>query len=278
MSLTVFFAVLGAALLHASWNGIIKFGESKVTAILIMTLLQGAAGLVIALTRGWPDTAVWPWLAASGVFHAAYKVFLAYAYEQGDLSRVYPIARGTAPMIVLAISAAFLADQLTATEVGGILVLGLGISMMSRGAFLSGESRKLVPFALGSAVATAGYSIVDGMGARVAGDPVQFVAWLFILDALLFTPVLMALRGTGIIRAPLRAWVMGGVAAAGSYGAYAIAVWAMTVAPIALVAALRETSILFAVLIGWLVFGERMDRLKAAASAAIITGVAATRL
>jgi len=278
MSLTVFFAVLGAALLHASWNGIIKFGESKVTAILIMTLLQGAAGLVIALTRGWPDTAVWPWLATSGVFHAAYKVFLAYAYEQGDLSRVYPIARGTAPMIVLAISAAFLADQLTATEVGGILVLGLGISMMSRGAFLSGESRKLVPFALGSAVATAGYSIVDGMGARVAGDPVQFVAWLFILDALLFTPVLMALRGTGIIRAPLRAWVMGGVAAAGSYGAYAIAVWAMTVAPIALVAALRETSILFAVLIGWLVFGERMDRLKAAASAAIITGVAATRL
>jgi drug/metabolite transporter (DMT)-like permease len=278
MSLTVFLAVLGAALLHASWNGLIKFGESKVTAMLIMTLLQGGAGLVIALTREWPDASVWPWLAASGVLHAAYKIFLAYAYEQGDLSRVYPIARGTAPMIVLAISVLFLADQLTTTEVAGILVLGLGISMMSRGAFLSGESRKLVPFALGSAVATAGYSIVDGIGARASGDAVQYVAWLFLLDALLFSPVLMVLRGTGIIYAPIRAWIIGGIAAAGSYGAYAIAVWAMTIAPIALVAALRETSILFAILIGWLLFGERVDRLKAAAAAAIVTGVAATRL
>lgn len=277
MSLTVFFAVLGAALLHASWNGIIKFGESKVSAMLIMTLFQGGFGLCIAMTQAMPNAPLWPWLAASGVFHAAYKVFLTFAYEHGDLSRVYPIARGSAPVVVLAFSALFLADELGSSEIVGILILGLGITLMSRGALLSGESRKLVPLALGSAVATAGYSIVDGMGARVGGNAVQFVAWLFVLDALMFTPVLLMLRGTKVLVALRRAWMLGAVAAAGSYGAYAIAVWAMTVAPIALVAALRETSILFAVLIGWILFGEPMDRLKATAAAAIATGVAVTR-
>ena len=158
-----------------------------------------------------------------------------------------------------------------------VLILGCGIVMMGTGAFRSGESVRLVPLALGSAVATAGYSLVDGLGARVAGDSVTYVAWLFALDAMIFTPVMIALRGRRVIIAPLKAWGLGSVAAAASYGAYAVAVWAMTVAPIALVAALRETSILFAVLIGWIAFGERMDRLKAGAATLIVSGVALTR-
>ncbi len=278
MTLFVFLSVLFAAFLHALWNALIKVGVSKVTGMLIMTLVQGAAGLLIALSRPWPAAEVLPWLAASGLFHAGYKLFLAFAYEQGDLSRVYPIARGTAPMIVTGISALFLADMIAPLEYAGILILGTGIAVMARGAFANGEPRRLVPLALGSALMTAGYSLVDGLGARVSGDAMMYVGWLFALDALLFTPICLALRGRGVLRASARDWVTGGLAAAASYGAYAIAVWAMTQAPIALVAALRETSILFAVLIGWLAFGDRMDRGKAIAAGLIVSGMALTRL
>ncbi len=278
MTIGVFLAVLGAAFLHASWNALIKLGASKMTGMLILTLVQGGAGLIIALSRPWPDTQVWLWLLASGVFHSAYKLFLAYAYEQGDLSRVYPIARGAAPLMVVVVSALFLADVILPWEYVGVFVLGLGILTMAQGVFSSGESRRLIPLAIGSAMATAGYSLVDGLGARVSGDATAYVGWLFALDALFFTPICLALRGRAVLVADRRAWVMGSLAAVASYGAYAIAVWAMTVAPIALVAALRETSILFAVLIGWVWFGERLGVAKAIAAALIVGGVVLTRL
>jgi len=278
MSLFVFVAVLFAAFLHALWNALIKTGTSKMTGMLILTLVQGGIGFVVALTRPLPDPEVWLWLLGSGVLHSAYKLFLAYAYEQGDLSRVYPIARGTAPMVVTVVSALALADVIAPQEYFGIFILGSGIAIMARGAFVNGESRRLVPLALGSALMTAGYSLVDGLGARVSGDAVMYVGWLFALDALFFTPTCMALRGPGVIRSSWRGWLLGGLAAVASYGAYAIAVWAMTQAPIALVAALRETSILFAVLIGWLVFGDRMDRAKVLAAGLIVLGMVLTRL
>lgn len=277
MTVWVLVAVIAAAFMHATWNALIKLGTSKLTSMLILTVVQGGFGLIIALTRPMPDPHVWLWLLASGVFHSAYKLFLAYAYEQGDLSRVYPIARGTAPMVVLVISALFLADKIADWEYVGIIILGLGISLMARGVFSSGESRKLLPFALGSAMATAGYSIVDGLGAREAGDAVAYVGWLFALDAVFFTPCCLALRGRSVLQANRKAWIMGSIAAVFSYGAYAIAVWAMTVAPIALVAALRETSILFAVLIGAVAFGEKMNQQKGIAAALIVAGVIVTR-
>ena len=277
MTVWVLVAVMAAAFMHATWNALIKLGTSKLTSMLILTVVQGGFGLIIALTRPMPDPHVWLWLLASGVFHSAYKLFLAYAYEQGDLSRVYPIARGTAPMVVLVISALFLADKIAGWEYVGIIILGLGILLMARGVFSSGESRKLLPFALGSAMATAGYSIVDGLGAREAGDAVAYVGWLFALDAVFFTPCCLALRGRSVLQANRKAWIMGSIAAVFSYGAYAIAVWAMTVAPIALVAALRETSILFAVLIGAVAFGEKMNLQKGVAAALIVAGVIVTR-
>lgn len=277
MTVWVLVAVMAAAFMHATWNALIKLGTSKLTSMLILTVVQGGFGLIIALTRPMPDPHVWLWLLASGVFHSAYKLFLAYAYEQGDLSRVYPIARGAAPMVVLVISALFLADKIAGWEYVGIIILGLGILLMARGVFSSGESRKLLPFALGSAMATAGYSIVDGLGAREAGDAVAYVGWLFALDAVFFTPCCLALRGWSVLKANRKAWIMGSIAAVFSYGAYAIAVWAMTVAPIALVAALRETSILFAVLIGAVAFGEKMNLQKGIAAALIVAGVIVTR-
>lgn len=278
MSVWVLAAILFAALLHATWNALIKVGASKMTSMLILTLVQGGAGLLISFTRPLPQGEVWIWLLGSGVFHSGYKFFLAYAYEQGDLSRVYPIARGAAPMVVVVISALFLSDVIGGWEYLGIFILGTGILTMAQGVFRSGESIRLVPLALGSAAMTAGYSLVDGLGARVSGDAVAYVAWLFALDAAFFTPVCLLLRGSSVLRASRRTWLMGSVAATASYGAYAIAVWAMTITPIALVAALRETSIMFAILIGWIVFGEKMGTQKGLAAGLIVLGVVLTRL
>ena len=278
VSLGVFLAVLLAAALHAGWNALIKTGVSKQASMLILSFGHALISLAIVPFFAFPPAGVWPWLLASGLIHTAYQLFLAYAYEQGDLSRVYPIARGAAPMLVLVVGILALDEPLSAIETGGILVLGTGIALMARGALRNGESRRLLPFALGAACATAGYTLTDGLGARVWGEPLAYVSWLMILSCLFYTPAVLALSGSHILRSDRRAWAMGMVAAAASFLAYAIAVWAMTQAPIPLVGALRETSILFAVAIGWLAFGERIDRAKLIAAALILAGVALMRL
>ena len=116
VTLTVFLAVLFAAFLHAAWNALIKLGTRKVTSMAIMTLVQGGIGVLIATSQTMPTGEVWIWLIASGLFHSAYKVFLAFAYEHGDLSRVYPIARGAAPLFVLLTGSLFLSDALSVAE------------------------------------------------------------------------------------------------------------------------------------------------------------------
>jgi len=274
----VLLAVLAAAFLHALWNALIKVGASRVGGMVILSIVEVPIGLAIALTRPMIDPAAWPWVIAAGCTHFGYKFFLTYAYDHGDLSRVYPIARGAAPMIVTVAGLFLLPDAVSRGEYVGIAVLSLGILLMAHGVFSGGEQRRLLPFALGSAVATATYTLIDGTGARLSGDAVAYVAWVFVADGLIFTSGMVALRGRKVIPRGGRAWAQGAFASAASFGAYAVSIWAMTVAPIAVVAALRETSILFAVLIGWLVFGERMDRWKALAAALIVGGVILTRL
>lgn len=142
----------------------------------------------------------------------------------------------------------------------------------------NGESRRLLPFAFGSALATAGYTIADGLGARAWGEPVAYVSWLMILSGVIYLPLILSLKGRGVLVADARGWALGLLASVASFGAYAIAVWAMTQAPIALVGALRETSVLFALLLGWRLFGERLDAGKLAGAGLIVLGVAVTRL
>ena len=278
MTFFIFLAVLAAALLHASWNALVKSGDNKQTGMLILTVGHALVGICLVPFLSFPTGEVWIWLFASGVIHMFYQLFLGFAYEKGDLSRVYPIARGAAPMIVLAISLAFGIDDLSGGDLLGILVLGFGILLMSWGAIRSGENRKLIPLALGSAVATAGYSLVDGMGARVMGDAFAYVSWLLIFSAVFYTPAILAIRGRSVLPTNFRQVKMGIVAGIASFAAYAIVVWAMTEAPIAVVTALRETSILFAVLIGWLVFGDKMNGPKWLAAGFIVLGVILTRL
>jgi drug/metabolite transporter (DMT)-like permease len=278
VSFAILLAVLGSAFLHALWNALIKSGASRLSAMVVLSIGEVPIGLSVAALRPLPAPEVWKWVLMAGCAHFFYKFFLTYAYERGDLSRVYPIARGTAPLVVGIAGAFLLNDRLTLHEYAGITVLGLGILLMAQGIFANGENRKLLPFALGSACATATYTMLDGTGARVAGDAIAYVAWVFVADGIFFTTGMLIYKGLGVLPRTAKPWATGMVAAAASYGAYGVSVWAMTRAPIAVVAAVRETSILFAVLIGWLAFGEPMTRGKALAACVIVTGVILTRL
>ena len=135
MTFAVFISVLGAALLHAGWNAMIKTGGNKQVAMMALTAWHGVIGLCLVVWYPFPAGEVWFWLIASGLIHVLYQLFLAYAYEQGDLSRVYPISRGSAPLIVLVVSILLLPDPIKTTEYLGIAVLGLGIAFMARGGF-----------------------------------------------------------------------------------------------------------------------------------------------
>jgi drug/metabolite transporter (DMT)-like permease len=278
MTLGVLLAVLAAAFLPALWNALIKVGSDKVAAMVGLSVMEVPIGLAVGLTRPWPPAEVWPYVIAAGCAHFGYKFFLSSAYQRGDLSRVYPLARGAAPLIVAVVSWLALSDLMTTGEVVGVAVLGLGIILMARGVFVGGEERRLVPLALGSAAATATYTLIDGLGARVSGDAVAYVAWVFVADGTFFTLGMLAWKGRQVLP-PVgrRVWSVAAIAAAASYGAYPVSVWAMTVAPIALVAALRETSNPFAVLIGWLVFGERMDSGKGITALTIVAGIVVAR-
>ena len=276
MTFPILLAVLAAAALHAGWNAIIRSGGSKVAAMTAMTVCQGGIGLAIGLWTGFPTGEALRWLALSVLVHGGYQTFLVLAYEQGDLSRVYPIARGSAPLLVTLVTLAFAIEPLARSDLLAVAVLASGIALIAFGALRAREARRLIPYALATACMTAAYTLTDGLGARASGAPVAYVGWILAGTALTFLPVAFLLRGRAIVP-DAATWKGGALGAVASFGAYAIAVWAMTQAPIALVAALRETSILFAVLIGW-AMGERMDLTKGIAAAIIVAGVLMVRL
>ena len=277
MTVLVFCAVLIAALLHAGWNALVKTGNNKQTAMLILTLAHAFFGLCLIPFLPMPQGEVWIWLLASGFIHMFYQLFLGFAYERGDLSRVYPIARGGAPMIVLTVSVLFGVDTLRGFDFLGILVLGLGILLMARGVFNSGEDHKVIFLAVGSGCATACYSLIDGLGARVMGDALAYVSWLLIFSAIFYTPVIFFLRGRSVLPQNSSQISVGLLTGFASFVAYAIVVWAMTQAPIALVTALRGSSILFAMIFGWFFFREQMGLSKVLAGIMIVIGIILTR-
>ena len=150
MSLFVFFSVLGAAILHAGWNAILKVGASRIATMMVLSGFQGLIGLAIAMGHPFPHGRVWIWLLASGAIHSAYKLSLTFAYEHGDLSRVYPLARGAAPLITLVVGTFWLGEVTTLPETAGILLLGAGILLLARGVWTGGESLRMLPDSSGS--------------------------------------------------------------------------------------------------------------------------------
>nr|WP_286009782.1 EamA family transporter [Salinicola sp. S1-1-2] len=263
--------------MHASWNALVKVGLDR---LLSMSLIQGACGVLALASVAFvplPVAAAWPWLAVSTVLHIGYNVFLVRAYRVGDLGQVYPIARGCAPLLVTLIGVFALAEHPTWLGYLGIGVLILGIFCM---AFRGGRHQRLGRASLVNALLTsvfiAGYTLADGSGARANGDVASYVIWLFLLDGFGMLAVLVALRGVGALSQLARHWPIGLVGGALSLGAYGITIWAMTQAPIALVAALRETSVLFAIAIGIVWLKEPLRRERILAGGLILGGVILT--
>lgn len=279
MSAAVFFAVLFAALLHAGWNAIVKRGLDRFSSILVLALFQSAIAAALLPFFPWPAAAAWPWLLAGSTLHTGYKLFLIRAYRHGELSQVYPLARGAAPMLVALAGAVLLGERLSVTGMAAILAIVAGIALM---AFSGGEavrlSRTALAWALGTACFTAAYTLVDGFGARLSGTAAGFSLWLFLIDGALMIAVALASRGPAAFGALRPAWRGGLAAGAMSLGSYWIAIWAFTQAPLALVAALRETSILFALLIGLVVLRERIGAARWAAGGLIVAGILLMRL
>ena len=278
MDAAVFAAVLAAALMHAGWNAVVKVGLDRFSSVLLLALVQSGLALALLPFFPLPAPASWPWLAASALLHTGYKLFLIRAYAHGDLGQVYPVARGTAPLIVALVGAAFLGEAPTPAKALAVAAIGLGVVLMStEGGGPRPASRTALAWALGTAAFTASYTLVDGVGARLSGTASGFTLWMFVGDGLGMLVSAVGARGPGSLVRLLPAWRSGLAAGAMSLGSYWIAIWAFTRAPVALVSALRETSVLFAMLIAVFVLGERAGARRWAAAALVTAGVTLMR-
>lgn len=275
MSAAVFFAILFAAALHAGWNALVKTGLDRFSSILFLGLVQGGIALLLLPFFGLPARAAWPWVLAGSALHSGYKLALIRAYGHGDLSQIYPLSRGSAPLIVAVAGALFLGEMMDPARIAAVVAIAAGIMLMAgRG----GLTRAGLGWALITAAFTAAYTLADGVGARVAGSASAFILTMIALDGAIMLAWGLAARGPAGIAAMLSAWRPGVAAGAMSLGAYWIAVWAFTKAPLAMVAALRETSVLFAMLIAAFLLKERPTPRRWAAAGLIVAGVMLMRI
>jgi len=280
-------AVLCGALLHAGWNVLIKSSDDKSLDTALVHFLGALIALPLLLWAGLPERESWPFIAASLCIHVGYYVALAGAYRHGELGMTYPIMRGSAPLLVALGSAAVLGESPSAAAWVGIVGIALGVAMV--GLAHPGQAlhhRKALAYALANAVIIAGYTFVDGLGVRsevaAGGQALRYVLLLFVLDGIAYPLGVLWVRGREgwpRVRAyAAQRWPLAALGGAASIGSYAIALWAMTRAPIASVAALRETSVLFAALLGTWLLKERFGVQRAAGTAVVVAGVLVLRL
>jgi phosphonate utilization associated putative membrane protein len=289
MTLTwpIVLVVLCGAILHAGWNALVKSSGDKELDTALVHFLGGLVALPPLLLVGAPPPAAWPFIAASLVIHIAYYVTLAGAYKHGDLGLTYPIMRGSAPLLVALGSSVVLGESLSPLAWAGVLGVTLGVAMV--GLAHPGEALhhgRALRYALANAVVIATYTFVDGTGVRTSvaagASALNYVLLLFVLDGLPYPAMVVFRRDAAGRRAILdyaqRRWPLAALGGAASIGSYAIALWAMTRAPVAAVSALRETSVLFATLLGAWLLKERLGAQRLAGAVVIVAGVVALRL
>ena len=281
MDTFVFFVVLAAAVFHAGWNALLKVKLEPLTTISLISVACGVVVVPAVFFVGLPELAAWPYIGMSLALHLVYYIALAEAYRFGDLSQVYPIARGTAPLITALGGSFWLGEPLGLTGWLGVILLGAGIMTLSlrrRGAGIDSFHGRSVGFALLTALTIAAYTLVDGTGGRIGPSPAAYIVWLFLLDGLMMGIFGMIRMPGAMIQGAKSSWPLVLAGGALSTAAYAIAIWAMTVAPIALVAALRETSVLFAALIGIVFLREPVYALRIVAGCVVLAGIVLLRV
>lgn len=284
MSAGTLLAVLLGAILHATWNALVKSGTDKLVDTALVAAGAGLLGAVVLPFLPVPDPASWTWLAGSVLVHVAYFLLVAAAYAAGDMSYTYPIMRGTAPLLVAVASTAWLGETLAAGGWAGLLAITAGVLGMAgahaigRDRAAAAPTRRATLLALANAIVIAGYTLVDGLGARLSGHPVAYTIWMLALTAIPYVAAVAFRRGPVLWAAAGRRWPLALAGGACTAGSYALALWAMTQAPVALVAALRETSILFGAALAALVLKERLGLARTLAAGTIAAGVVALRL
>lgn len=276
MPLSIIAVVLFAALLHATWNAVIKSGRDKFLDATVIAVGAGIAAALVLPFLPLPDRASWPFILISSAIHVAYYSLLAAAYRTGDLSVAYPLMRGTAPLVVTLASGFVLAEPLTGVAYLGVLLISCGIF----GLMLSGGRKgALAPaaFALANALVIACYTMLDGTGVRLSGHAAAYTCWLTLLTPIPLVVISLCHSPCELAAHLRQRWPTGLLGGSLSLAAYSLSLWAMTRAPIALVAALRETSILFGVVIASSVLKERLGIPRYAAALLVVAGVGALR-
>lgn len=273
MSIEALVLTLIAAVMHASWNAIVKVGMDRAMVLALIALAHTAVGIVMIATAGVPDSASWPFIATSTLLHYGYYVCLHHAYRVGDLSQVYPLARGLAPLLVALGAWAFAGEALSPGGWAAILLASAGISAIAltrRGGMW--DHPPTLFFTVATGVIIAAYSVVDGMGVRLSGAPFAYMGWLFVWEFPV-TMVVMFRRRRTLRALPVSGTVKGLFGGILSVTAYSLVIYAATLAPLAAISAVRESSVIIAAMIGTLLLGESHWRQRCSAAAVVALGI-----
>jgi drug/metabolite transporter (DMT)-like permease len=281
MSSDVILVVLAAAFLHATWNAMAKGRQGSDPLIGATVIAAGAALVCTAMLAvlGLPSPESLPYVVASGIIHVGYFLLLGLSYKLADYSCIYPLMRGSAPLLTTAASFLLIGEAVSAASLAGIVllsagVLGLGFHSLRRG----GLDRAGIVVAAANILIIVAYTLIDGIGARLSGNPGGYVALMMLLSGALLVPSVAWWRPIDVRSGLANQWLMGILGGAMVMASYGAALWAMTRAPIGAVAALRETSVLFGAAIATVIMGERVSVVRVLATAAIFGGLACLRL
>ena len=271
--------VLFAAALHAGWNALVRASAEKFRDAVLIVLGAAFWATCLLTQVPVPDLESWPYLAASVLIHVAYFTLLAYSYREGQLSFAYPLMRGSAPAMSAIAAALLINESPSPGGWAGVLLICCGVLVLAGDSWRTGTFRAApAAFALTNAGVIAAYTLIDGQGARLSGHAFSYTGWMFVLTAALLLAVSAARNGREMLRHVRRGWrrsLLGGACTLASYG---LALWAMTRAPIALVAALRETSVVFAAIIAASFLKEPITRLRYASIVTVSAGAVAIKL
>ncbi|HMD91818.1 MAG TPA: DMT family transporter [Trebonia sp.] len=281
LPLSVTLAVLAAAVTHATWNAIAHGIKDQVLAFGLIGAGAIAVGAPLVVLSPLPPRACWPYLLASVFIHVFYNLLLMRSYRYGDFGQVYPLARGTSPLVVTVLAAVFAAERPTVPQVCGVLVISCGLAVLvlagRRRAASSGSGSGLSRAALlaagGTGLTIAAYTTVDGLGVRLSDSSVGYIGWLMLLESLCVPAWALVRRRDAVRDVSRRVLVSGMLAGALSVLAYGLVLWAQTRGALAPIAALRETSVIIGAVIGTLVFREPFGRWRIAATVLVVLGV-----
>jgi drug/metabolite transporter (DMT)-like permease len=271
LPLTVTFAVLAAAVTHATWNAIAHGIKDQTLAFALI----GVGGIIVAIpliiVAATPRPACWPYLLASIVIHVFYNLLLMRCYRLGEFGQVYPLARGTSPLVVTILAAIFVHEHLGLPQIGGVLVVSAGLATLVLAGRRPGRAAFLAAVATGLTIAA--YTTVDGVGVRLAASPVGYIGWLMLLESFCVPMFALVRRRDVLLKQPPRILLAGLAAGALSVLAYGLVLWAQTRGSLAPIAALRETSVIFGAIISTLIFREPFGRTRIAATVLVVAGI-----